>query len=826
MKSVYQYLVILLMVILQGPSFAQPESNSLQRAVKSPGTLALPDRSVVGVPPLVNTFWAQGCLYNANCPNDTAAHSTCLHVPAGSGASAMAQIMNFYQYPLHGTGEHGYPHPVYGIQYANFGATNYNWSAMPDSLTSGNEALATLIYQCGVAQNMNYGTAGSSSLPADLDSALAKYFGYPKTAAWKLKSDYSTAEWLALLRAELDASHPLIYSGTDISGSTRQYFICDGYQGDDSFHFNWGLGAGKDGYYFLINLKPEATDYSFNQRALFNLAPSAPGPGSYIMDFESVPDFSLTFNDWTVKDLDMHDTYGITGYSFAHQTEPMAFLSFNPAQVSPSMATDQAIQPHAGQRFGACFSSNPPLNNDWFISPQIQLGLNGSFSFWIKSYNDVYGVDSYKVAVSTTDNNPASFTTISGTQPLQTTTSWAKKTFNLSGFNNQKIYIAIQCVSNDNFLMMIDDLEVKPQASTTLTADFTADKTMLRVGESVNFTDQSSGGPSSWVWKFTGGAPSSSSLQNPSSVRYSVPGTYPVSLKVSNGTSSDSITKTAYIIVTGYPSSMSLDFESLSDFTLAFNPWTTVDAKGGNTYGIQSVTFLHNYEPMAYICFNPSQSTPPLLNMQAHSGQKLGCSFSSTPPMNPNDKWLISPKMSLGINPQVEFWVKTYNNQFGDERYNVAVSTTDLTPSSFVPLTAQPEAAPADWIKKTYSLASYTNQDVYIGIQCITNDGFIFMIDDISITSTVGIDEGATLEQLVVFPNPAKGYLNLTGQSIGHRQLTIEIVNLLGKTVSTWQEVPAQDRISLNIQHIPKGIYLLRISSGEESVVRKISINN
>jgi PKD repeat protein len=821
MRLLPAYLVLFILQVVSDQSFGQENARSVR-----------PSGIKTGIAPLLGTHWEQGCFYNASCPTDTASHNTCLHVPSGSGAVAMAQIMNYYQFPAHGSGEHGYAHPDYGIQYANFGATNYDWANMPDSVNSGHEGLATLIYQCGVAQNMDYGSNQSVSLANELDTALIKYFTYPKTAVWKSKSDFQATEWLGMLKAELDAHHPLIYSGTDITGSIRHYFICDGYQEGDLFHFNYGLGSDKDGYSTLDNIMADTISVSNNQQALFNLTPVQPGTGSYIMDFESVPDFSLSFNDWTVKDVDLQDTYGITGFSFPHQTEPMAFLNFNPALVTPTMSADQAIQPHSGQRFGACFSSNPPANNDWFISPQIQLGTNGSFSFWIKSYTDFYGLDTYTVAVSVTDNNPASFTTISGAQPLQTTLDWTKKTFALSGFNNQAVYIAIHCVSEDHFLMMIDDLEVKPQESSALTADFTADKTTLRVGETVSFSDLSSGMPDSWYWTFTGAVPSGSTLQNPAGIKYSIPGIYPVSLKVAKGSAADSITKTGYITVNGYPTYLTLDFESLSDFNLNFYPWTVIDVKGGNTYGIQFVSFPNDYQPMAYICFNPAQTIPPLLNMQAHSGAKLGCCFSSvpaTPPLPataPNDKWLISPKMSLGLNPQIEFWVKTYSPQYGNEKYNVAVSATDLNPLSFAPLTGEPEAAPSDWTRKTYSLSNYSNQDVYVGIQCVTNDGYIFMLDDISITSSLGVSGSNLPLQLTVYPNPAEDHLIIYCPKDMSTPFSLTLTSLPGEQMASWQKVPVSGKIILDIHDIPTGVYLLAIVSGINEVIHKVSIIN
>ena len=693
---------------------------------------------------------------------------------------------------------------------------------MPDTISSLNDNVSTLIYQCGVAQNMNYCVQGSQSDSSVVDSALVKYFSFPATALWKWKSGFTTAEWLSMLKTELDAAHPLIYHGG--SGTSGGYFICDGYQGNDFFHFNWGLGGSWDGFFYLNNLAPGSNNFTSSQGAVFNLAPSGQAPDTYTMDFESVADFSLTFNDWSVKDVDQHGTYGITNYNFPHQTEAMAFLAFNPAQVSPSMSADQAIQPHGGLRFGACFNSNPPANDDWFISPQIQLGTNGTFSFWIKSYNDLYGLDNYTVAVSTTGNSPGNFTVISGSQPLQTTLAWTKKIFGLAGYNNQKVYVAIHCVSNDHFLMMIDDLEVKTHGTTALTADFAADKVSLMAGDSVTFTDQSSGTPTSWKWSFPGGSPSSSSLQSPSKIHYNLPGSYPVQLKVTNGTTSDSITRSGYISVTAFPSSMSLDFESLADFTLSFNPWTVNDVGGGNTYGVTSVTFPNAYYPMAYICFNPANTIPPMTSMTAHSGLKMGCCFSSTPPKNPNNKWLITPRMTLGTSPLMEFWVKTFNPQFGYEMYNVAVSTTDLAPSSFVPLTAAPESAPGDWTKRSYNLSVYTHQNVYIGIQCVTNDGFVLMLDDISITSAVGVDEHSSLVQITIFPNPAGDYINLACGRAFQTPVTATLFNTLGERVRSWDNPAFSGNMLLDTRYIPGGMYLLQVSSGNERVTRKVSI--
>lgn len=83
-------------------------------------------------------------------------------------------------------------------------------------------------------------------------------------------------------------------------------------------------------------------------------------------------------------------------------------------------------------------------------------------------------------------------------------------------------------------------------------ANFSASNTSITVGQSVNFTDLSTNTPTSWAWTFTGGTPSSSTLQNPS-VTYNTVGTYAVSLTATNSAGSDVETKTSYITVNAAP---------------------------------------------------------------------------------------------------------------------------------------------------------------------------------------------------------------------------------------------------------------------------------
>ncbi|MBE0636987.1 MAG: T9SS type A sorting domain-containing protein [Bacteroidales bacterium] len=181
------------------------------------------------------------------------------------------------------------------------------------------------------------------------------------------------------------------------------------------------------------------------------------------LDFESIPDWSFTFDPWLALDVDQLPTYGFTNTTFPGAYEPMAYIAFNPATTDPPMTGDAQIQPHGGVRFGACMAStSAPWNNDWMISPQVELGTDSKLTLWVKSYTAQYGLERYKIGVSTTGTNPADFTIISTLPYLEApATGWEEKMFDLSAYDNETVYVGIQCISQDAFVFMIDDIKIE-----------------------------------------------------------------------------------------------------------------------------------------------------------------------------------------------------------------------------------------------------------------------------------------------------------------------------------------------------------------------------
>ena len=288
----------------------------------------------VVVGPLIQTTWDQDDPYYNLCPGTgyNKAYTGCV-------ATAMAQVMKYWNWPDQGVGSHSYrpldvnnPYdedtyqPNYSSRYtqtlsANFGETKYDWDNMKNSYsgsatTAQKNAVATLMYHCGVATEMMYGNdedGGSGTMtvnygdetnPACAQNAFFTYFKYKKPTGYmragyeyegtRYYEEWSDADWTAMLKAELDKQHPIMYGGAGPTINDGGHsFICDGYDTNNKFHFNWGWSGSNDGYYTLSNLRPGSGgagggsyDFNYDQDVLIGIEPDRepiePGEPVYI----------------------------------------------------------------------------------------------------------------------------------------------------------------------------------------------------------------------------------------------------------------------------------------------------------------------------------------------------------------------------------------------------------------------------------------------------------------------------------------------------------------------------------------------------------------
>ena len=267
--------------------------------------------------PLLRTKWSQSAPFNNLCPADSVGPNG--HCYTGCVATAMAQVMNYWEHPVKGIGSYSYTpnsHPEYGNQYANFGNTTYDWDNMKDYYSRGYTdeeaiAVATLMYHCGVSLGSNYGPDGTSARLIYVPTMLSHYFKFSSSAVYRTKSSggntqYSDSQWIEMLKQDLNLGRPLPYRGTRDEGNTSHSFVCDGYDENDFFHFNWGWSGRYDGFFMIGSLNPQRNDtensnnrgYNIDNAAVFNCYPGNPNiaPPSNINSTVNGRNVTITWN--------------------------------------------------------------------------------------------------------------------------------------------------------------------------------------------------------------------------------------------------------------------------------------------------------------------------------------------------------------------------------------------------------------------------------------------------------------------------------------------------------------------------------------------------
>lgn len=228
------------------------------------------------VAPLIQSLWSQDAPYNSLCPSANG-----VRAKVGCGAMVMGQIMHYWSYPSSGIGSNGYTcnygsygYGDYGYISADFESVTYRYALMLDRLYQDSpsfqvNAVATLLYHCGIAANMVYGPTASVANSSNMIDAMITHFGYPEQISYCLRSDYSETTFLNGIRGELNDSAPFFYGASGSYGG--HVFICDGYRDDDYFHLNWGWGGNYNGYYLLSALNPGPYDFNSSHAVIVGI---------------------------------------------------------------------------------------------------------------------------------------------------------------------------------------------------------------------------------------------------------------------------------------------------------------------------------------------------------------------------------------------------------------------------------------------------------------------------------------------------------------------------------------------------------------------------
>ncbi|MCC8039372.1 MAG: C10 family peptidase [Bacteroidales bacterium] len=249
-------------------------------------SITRPERDPIS--PLLTTQWSQRDPYNRLCPIDYTGERSV----TGCVATAMAQVMNYHQWPAQGKGVINYTWGRWDGSSEDLSldlsTITFDWDNMiatyqNDDFTDAQaQAVAELMQACGYSVNMIYSSQTSGTSSQSVPVALVQNFDYSNSAQIEVRDLYTLEQWEEMVYNNLKNYGPVLYSGITTYWEGHE-FVVDGYQADGYFHLNWGWNGLCDGYFLLDALTPEVMGtggaesgqgFIYYQDAVMNLAPS------------------------------------------------------------------------------------------------------------------------------------------------------------------------------------------------------------------------------------------------------------------------------------------------------------------------------------------------------------------------------------------------------------------------------------------------------------------------------------------------------------------------------------------------------------------------
>ncbi|MBF0450290.1 MAG: carboxypeptidase regulatory-like domain-containing protein [Candidatus Magnetomorum sp.] len=420
------------------------------------------------MPPLLSTKWDVNADYNLFSPGLGS-----VKTDTGEMAMTMAQVLRYWNYPESGIGEHSYTPrciPELGEQYANFHNTIYDYSKMPDQLTAEStpeeiSAVAELIYHCGVSVETNYLLVRSSASISDGFDALIKYFDYSMTSLKLLyKTAYSDEDWKNILFNELNNYRVVICLAC-------HKFICDGYQGTDFFHFNFGCGGDGDGYYRLDLINPiEDNPFSALHTIIAGIQPN----NIYETQTLLAENFENTFlpNGWSL--------------TIVNNTSP------SPQWSQVNSGTNPTCSPYSGTNMIA-FNSNacPSGAEARLILPDIDLTTKDYAKLTFYMFQDSGETDKTTEGVTFQfSEDGTNWQNLKFIPRYSLSTGWHECRIDLTYYKGKTIKIGMLGHSEGGNNMYLDHFTLKYVVPGSF---FTSDKVVSYPGAPISFEDTSFG---------------------------------------------------------------------------------------------------------------------------------------------------------------------------------------------------------------------------------------------------------------------------------------------------------------------------------------------
>ncbi len=272
------------------------------------GLMALLSPGDIRVLPLVQSKWGQGTACGQYCYNTY----TPLHYPAGCLATAMAQVMRYYEHPAAQIGRQQFLIQVgSGVPPTSRGQTAYTrggdglggpyrWSAMlpqPESSCSTltetqRQAIGALCHDAGIVIGMRYERTGSGAFISDASEAMVNTFGYKSAILGYNMGNNVHSGLMEMINPNLDAKAPVILAILNASDPNSGHaVVCDGYGYHSStlyHHLNMGWEGADNVWYNLPNIDASQNKYTVVFGCIYNI--STTGAGEIISGRVLTPD--------------------------------------------------------------------------------------------------------------------------------------------------------------------------------------------------------------------------------------------------------------------------------------------------------------------------------------------------------------------------------------------------------------------------------------------------------------------------------------------------------------------------------------------------------
>ena len=338
-------------------------------------------------------------------------------------------------------------------------------------------------------------------------------------------------------------------------------------------------------------------------------------------------------------------------------------------------------------------------------------------------------------------------------------------------------------------------------------AFFVADRKTVCAGSSVQFQSRVEGGNvSSYSWSFPGGSPASSTVANPSVV-YNQPGSYSVSLTLSNPNGNSDLIVQHYIKVqsaqTADANSLSEDFENLAllgaDWS-AFGAGDYLDFEIDKTVGYQSSSCL-KLDNFSATKGQIDELYSPSLDVRFTTALNLRFRYAfATKESTDNDALRLYVSKDCG-----QTWVLTRIINTS------SLITAGLKTASFTP------ASDADWKEYSVNLSSYAggNEPVQIKWEMNSGGGNNLYIDQISMDASMSTSQQLFGSSLKLYPNPTSGTLYFESSEPIGRTPTVHLTDMSGRTM-VLEAIQSERKWAIRLPlDLSNGLYQLQIVSEE-----------